>query len=304
MLGISTACMPGLSSSLDGFFKRSIEIGFDTFEIGVSSVKVSKKDVLNCQRRLKLKVASVHNIFTDKPVDPENKRGDFLASADEKKREETIELTLETAKFAKSLGARVVVLHAGYIEDKDLKESCRDFKKRWAEGNTHLQVLREHLREMRTRYAYEYVERVIRSLRTLCQRDRETLFCLEPRVNFYEIPSLKEMEGIFNRIKEYNLCYWHDTGHCQVQENLGLSRQEDWLKTFREKMVGIHLHDVRCLEDHLLPGLGDMDFSLIRKYLLKKTIKVVEVGSKVSEEELRKGVDFLGKAGLEFLAEG
>ncbi|MBU0478778.1 sugar phosphate isomerase/epimerase [bacterium] len=299
MLGISTACMPGLSSNLDEFFKRSTGIGFGTFEIGVSSSRVSKKDILNCQRRLNLKVASVHNIFTDKPVDPENKRGDFLASADEKKREETIELTLETAKFAKSLGARVVVLHAGYIEDKDLKESYRDFKKRWSEGSTHLQVLREHLLEMRTRYAYEYVERVIRSLKTLCQRDRETLFCLEPRVNFYEIPSLKEMEGIFNRIKEYNLCYWHDTGHCQVQENMGLSRQEDWLKTFREKMVGIHLHDVRCLEDHLLPGLGDMDFSLVRKYLSKKTIKIVEVGGNVSGEDLKESLNFLKRTGID-----
>ena len=300
MLNISTACMPGLSSNLDGFFKRGTEIGFDGFEIGVSSVKVSKKDILDCQRRLNFKVASVHNIFADKPVDSDNKRGDFLASADEKKREETIELTLETAKFAKSLGAKAVILHAGYIEDEDLREGYRDFKKRWAREKGHLQALREHLREMRTFSAHEYAENVIRSLRTLCQRDRETLFCLEPRVNFYEIPSLKEMQAIFNRVEEYNLRYWHDTGHCQVQENLGLSRQEDWLETFKDKMVGVHLHDVRGLEDHLAPGIGDMDFSLVRKYLSKETIKVVEVGSNISDKELSKSLNFLKRTGLAF----
>ena len=300
MLGISTACMPGLSSNLDVFFKRSTEIGFSGFEIGVSSVKVSKKDILNCQKRLNLKIASVHNIFADKLVDPENKRGDFLASADEKKREETIELTLETARFARQLGARAVILHAGYIEDEDLKEDYRDFKKRWDREKGNLQALRAHLREMRTFSAYEYVQNVIRSLKTLCQRDRETLFCLEPRVNFYEIPSLKEMETIFNRVEEHNLCYWHDTGHCQVQENMGLSRQEDWLKTFKEKMVGIHLHDVRGLKDHLAPGIGDVDFSLVGGYLSKETIKVVEVGSDVSDKELSKSLTFLKRTGLDF----
>jgi len=181
-----------------------------------------------------------------------------------------------------------------------LREGYRDFKKRWAREKGHLQALREHLREMRTFSAHEYAENVIRSLRTLCQRDRETLFCLEPRVNFYEIPSLKEMQAIFNRVEEYNLRYWHDTGHCQVQENLGLSRQEDWLETFKDKMVGVHLHDVGGLEDHLAPGIGDMDFSLVRKYLSKETIKVVEVGSNISDKELSKSLNFLKRTGLAF----
>ena len=300
MLGISTACMPGLSSNLEGLFKRSIELGFAAFEIGLTSVETSKKDVLDWQRRMKPKVVSVHNLFTDKTVDPENKRGDFLASPDERKREETIELTLETANFAKKLGAGVVVLHAGYIEEKGLRESYRDFKERWCrrKESWHLKAWSDHLHKSRARYAYDYVERVIRSLRTLCQRDSETLFCLEPRVNFYEIPNLKEMEEIFDRVKEHNLRYWHDTGHCQVQENLGLSRQEDWLKTFGERMVGIHLHDVKWIEDHFPPGIGDVDFSLVKRYLPEETIKVVEVGDEFCKEDLRESLDFLERIGL------
>ena len=295
MLGISTACMPGLASNLEGFFKRSIEIGFGAFEVGVSSVGTSKKDILDWQKRLNPRVVSVHNLFADKPVDPENRRGDFLASPDEKKRLETIELTLETANLAQELGAKAVVLHAGYIEDKCLKESYGDFKKRWHRGKEcrHLKVRRDDLHKMRARYARDYVERVIRSLKTLCRRDREVLFCLEPRVYFYEFPNLREMEEIFDRVKEDNLRYWHDTGHCQVQENLGFARQEDWLKAFGKRMVGVHLHDVRLLEDHFPPGTGDVDFSLVKKYLTEETIKVVEVRGNVSGEELREGLDFL-----------
>ena len=300
MLGISTACMPGLSSNLEGLFKKGIELGFEAFEIGVSSVQTSKKDIRDWQKRLNLKVVSVHNLFADKAVDPENKRGDFLASPDERKRQETVEATLETAKFAKELGGRAVILHAGYIDEKGLMNSYRDFRERWCrrKKSQHLKLWRKRLKERRARYARDYVERAVRSLRALCQRDSETLFCLEPRVNFYEIPNLREMEEIFDRGKEHNLRYWHDTGHCQVQENLGLSNQEDWLKAFGEKMVGIHLHDVRWLGDHLPPGVGDVDFSLVKKYLSEETIKVVEVGSNVSEEELRESLVFLKRTRL------
>ena len=300
MLGISTACLPGprLNRGLAEFFKSGIEIGFETFEVGVSSVKVSKKDILNWQRRLNLNVASVHNIFTDKPIDPENRRGDLLASSDEKKREETIELTLKTAKFAEELGARAVVLHAGYIKEELLRENCREFKEMWSKGESSLQVLREHLSEMRARYACEYVERVIKSMKTLCRENHKILFCLEPRVNFYEIPNIEEMEEIFDRVKEVNLCYWHDTGHCQVQENLGLSIQEAWLAAFGERMLGIHLHDTRLLKDHLPPGMGDVDFSLIKKYLRQETIKIVEVGDRVTKEELKKSLIFLERTGI------
>lgn len=300
MLGISTACMPGLASNLEEFFKFATDIGFRAFEMGISSVETTKEDILDWQKRQKPKVVSVHNLFADKAVDPENRRGDFLASPDEEKRRETVEATLKTAEFARELGARAVILHAGYIEEKGLRKSYRDFRERWCrrKESRHLKAWREHLCERRDGYAYDYVGRVVRSLRTLCQRDSETMFCLEPRVNLYEIPNLREMEEIFDRVKEDNLRYWHDTGHCQVQENLGLSRQEDWLKAFGKKMVGIHLHDVRWLGDHLTPGVGDVDFSLVKKYLPEETIKVVEVGDNVSAEELRKGVNFLERRGI------
>lgn len=302
MLGISTACISGprLNQGLAEFFKTSIEIGFSTFEIGVSSVKTSKKDILNWQKRLNLNIASVHNLFTDKPIDAENRRGDFLASSDEKRREETIKLTLKTAKFAEELGARAVILHAGYIKEGHLRENCRDFKESWSRGEEPLglEITRKHLSEIRTKYAYKYVERVIRSLKTVCRENRKILFCLEPRVNFYEIPNLKETEEIFARVKEPNLCYWHDTGHAQAQENLGLSAQEDWLKTFGERMAGIHLHDTRLLKDHLPPGIGKVNFPLIKKYLQQETIKIIEVGDRATKEELKKSLIFLDRTGI------
>ena len=300
MLGISTACMPGFSSNLGEFFRTSIEMGFGAFEVGVSSAETSGKDILDLQRRLNLKVVSVHNLFTDKTVDPDNKRGDFLASSDEKKRWKTIEATLETAKFARELGAKAVILHTGYIEEECLRESYRDLKEGWLreEDPLDFEVLRKDLTEMRAEYAHEYVEMVISSLKMLCRQDHEILFCLEPRVNFYEIPNLEEMEEIFDRVKEHNLCYWHDTGHCQIQQNLGLTTQEEWFRVFGERMVGIHLHDTVLLEDHFPPGMGDVDFFLIKKYLPEETVKIVEVAGRTTKEDLEKSLIFLDRRGL------
>jgi sugar phosphate isomerase/epimerase len=58
-------------------------------------------------------------------------------------------------------------------------------------------------------------------------------------------------------------------------------------------MAGIHLHDVRGLDDHLAPGQGEVDFEEIKPFLRPSTIKILEVHSRVPREEVLKGIRLL-----------
>lgn len=64
-------------------------------------------------------------------------------------------------------------------------------------------------------------------------------------------------------------------------------------------MVGVHLHDVKGYSDHHVPGIGEVDFDLLKKYLKKDTIKILEIHPRETEKDLMDGVDFLKGIGLD-----
>ena len=92
--------------------------------------------------------------------------------------------------------------------------------------------------------------------------------------------------------------YWHDTGHAEVQQQLGFAFHEDWLSRFRDRMVGIHLHDIRGISDHHAPGKGTMNWEMIAKYLPRGVVKVCEIGEWNDEERMKGAVRFLRERGI------
>jgi sugar phosphate isomerase/epimerase len=58
-------------------------------------------------------------------------------------------------------------------------------------------------------------------------------------------------------------------------------------------MVGIHLHDVRGLEDHLAPGQGEADLKEVISMLKTHHIKILEINTRRTDrQELIKGIEF------------
>ena len=60
-------------------------------------------------------------------------------------------------------------------------------------------------------------------------------------------------------------------------------------------MVGIHLHDIQGLEDHLPPDMGELDFIELRPFLKAPVIKILEVNHKSSRKDLKEGIKFLNR---------
>ena len=109
---------------------------------------------------------------------------------------------------------------------------------------------------------------------------------------------MDEMAELLDEVSEHLAGYWHDVGHAEVQQQLGFSFHEEWLLRFRDRMVGIHLHDIRGISDHRAPGRGNMNWEMIAKYLPRGIVKVCEIGEWNDEEQMQGVIKFLQKKGI------
>jgi sugar phosphate isomerase/epimerase len=123
---------------------------------------------------------------------------------------------------------------------------------------------------------------------------------IEIRNHLHEVPSPNEIARILETFHGAPIGYWHDVGHAEVQERVGLLNQQAVLDRFTkdvgEQLLGVHLHDVRGLEDHLPPGQGTVDFTRLAP-LLAGCFKVLEVRP-APVGQVREGVEVLRSAGI------
>jgi sugar phosphate isomerase/epimerase len=61
-------------------------------------------------------------------------------------------------------------------------------------------------------------------------------------------------------------------------------------------MIGVHLHDVRGLDDHLAPRQGELDYNAIKPFIKPSIIPVLEVHHKVKRKVLLEGIRTIKQA--------
>ncbi|MBW1983013.1 MAG: TIM barrel protein, partial [Deltaproteobacteria bacterium] len=121
---------------------------------------------------------------------------------------------------------------------------------------------------------------------------------LENRVNYHEIPSLEEMEYFLTAFEGRPIGYWHDLGHAEIQDRLGFCSHNEWLSWFSSRMIGVHLHDVRGIDDHYAPGTGDLDWDLLARSIPGHALKVCELANWNAPENVAEAVTFLKNKGI------
>ncbi len=92
--------------------------------------------------------------------------------------------------------------------------------------------------------------------------------------------------------------YWHDVGHVRKQQLLGLATQEEYLRRFAGRLLGIHLHDTRYDRDHFSPGMGEIDFRPLAGLVPPGALRTLELSDVPTPEDVRRGLHLLGALGL------
>jgi sugar phosphate isomerase/epimerase len=269
--------------------------GFDTVELGFALSKEMVDQIADIYRAGELRISSLHNMCPI-PAGMERAKAtpDYysMTSLHESERKQACEIAATTIEYAKALGARAVVLHTGFV---NIRDRLRELAAAFSDKEKYAEIKSEMIRD-REAVKRPYIDSLIKSLQELSPIavSNGIALAVETRYHHRDIPIMDEYDEIFSYFKPGELFYWHDVGHAEAFERLGLARHDDYLKRFQNRLIGIHLHDIiGLINDHNAPGAGTFDFSRLKPYVTKDTIKVIEAHMPATAEELKHSVELL-----------
>ncbi len=270
------------------------KMGFRKIELNFTLTSKDICDIIFIKDREGIEITSLHNFCPiPKGVRRERASPDYysLSSLDEGERKKAIDATKTTIETAAKLNARVVILHTGGVEIKDKTKrlaAVLDDKPRYEE-------LKSRMLKERAENSPDYFAKALSSIEELLAftKKQDVLLGIENRYYYSEIPSIDEMGILLDRFNDEHIGYWHDVGHAQIFENIGLFEHKDYLDRFSSRMIGIHLHDITGTQDHLAPLQGGLDFSILKPYVRKDMLLVLEPHYPATSDQIRKGAEYL-----------
>jgi sugar phosphate isomerase/epimerase len=288
----------GRFSNMAGFVTKAKEFGFTHIEANASISPQMLSELL----KAKVPISSIHSpcpaTLSSRGIPVSSLS---LSSLNESDRMEAVSFTKQTIDLAVSVKARAIVLHMGEVPiDLSLQERLYELHEGGYAQTKEYNQAKEELVYQRNVQALHYLEIAKRSLQDISEYSQQKgiILGLETRLNFNEIPNIDEMAALLKNVPGNLVGYWHDVGHAEVQQQLGFSLHDEWLSRFRDRMVGIHLHDVLGISDHHAPGKGDVNWEMVTKYLPPKIVKVCEIGEWNNEEQIEGVVEFLQSKGV------
>ena len=290
--------VPTLGSTLDAI----AELGLSLIELNALT-PAQMAELPNELARRGMQVQSLHDPCPW-PADAEGaylprRQLGQLSFLDDEARAQAIDQAKTTIAWAERLGAQAVVIHLGRVEMPN--QQSRLFELLSSGEGAAFAALRDQETARREALKGPYLEHALASIRELGAYAERAGVALgvEVRDAYHEIPSLAEFEQVFAATEGLPVYYWHDTGHAHKQETLGLARQEDYLRRFRQRLLGIHLHDAVLDRDHLAPGDGVIDLGAVARLLPPGTLLTLELNTGVTLEEARRGLALLQTLGFD-----
>jgi sugar phosphate isomerase/epimerase len=282
---------------LDGFLRSAAELGFSGIELNheVNSAMLVGADLSAYH------FSSVHEPC---PADISTSRMAALdwqlSSDDEDKRRRAVRIAKRSIHLARDVGAALVVVHPGNVRgDGAIEQELRALFNAGKIDSVRGRGLREQLLEDRGRSAARRMEAAVRSLSELlaCAREEGIILGLENRYHYLDIPTPDEMSALLACGEPRELGVVYDVGHALAMDRLGFFAQDEWLERFADRIVEVHLHDVRGVEDHLAPGLGEVDFDRIAARLPRIALRTCELRPRNSPQQVAEGMEFLVRHG-------
>ncbi len=210
-----------------------------------------------------------------------------MSALDDAERQKAIAWTKATIDTAVHFKARVVVIHAGAVDFED--ERSLTLKDLCAQGKTDSPEFRDEklriltMREEKRQPYLKVLEESLEEILTYAQaQDREVGF--ETRYYPLEIPNYEEIGHFLKLFQHKGLFYWHDMGHAQMNEKLGITPNLEFLRRYSDQLRGMHVHDMKGVRDHLAPFTGEIPFSDFFPFFKKCNLNVFEIKSASKEE--------------------
>ena len=283
--------------SLVEFFEASRRLGFEKVELNhmLDSAMLGRVNLDNYQ------ISSIHEPCpADVSTEVLKDRDWLISSADEESRQKGVEAVKKSIDLAHKIGVKTIVVHAGNITgDLTREDQLRSLFEAGKADSLEFQFLNKTMIEDRAQLAPPRIEAVKKSLLELL--DYASHFGirlgLENRYHYYDVPTLEEMGDLLNLAGSDKLGFIYDVGHAQTLERLDFFPHKEWLDRYSDRMIGVHLHDVKGIVDHYAPGLGDVDFDMISPYLPEHAFRTCELQPMNTPEQVKASLKYLEEHG-------
>jgi sugar phosphate isomerase/epimerase len=275
------------------------ELGFEYAELS-HGIRISLvPGILEAVDAGEIKISSLHN-FCPLPMGIVHAAPNIYQFSAESPhdRDMAIRCTHKTLEFASRVRAPLVVLHLGSVEMKDYTEKLCSLLKRGERDSVKYSRLRAEALKALLAKKEKFFARTKETLRKILP-DAETrgikLGC-ENRQALEELPLDEDFKAFFQEFPSPNIVYWHDAGHAQIKENLGLSYHLGSLESHASRLAGFHLHDVIFPDrDHAAPGTGTIDYEALKPLVKPEHIKVFELNPSLLPDTVKTGIAHLKK---------
>lgn len=297
MLALSTAFISTVIDDGRQLLKALARYDITHFELDCRITRTQFEQIKANLKDIPLQVSSLHNYCPFPHLKPKAPPGGdyfMLSSTDRQERRMAVEWTIRTIENANDMEAPAVVLHCGAVEMTPCHESV--YKRFRAEGNTSeaMQALVSMEMRRRGQLSAPHLDALLFSLDRLLPVAQKygVVMGLENRYHYFEMPNSDELDVIFKAFAGAPVGYWHDTGHAHAQEQLGIVSQAVLLAAHGHRLAGLHLHDAKGLDDHLAPGLGEVEFGCLKGWVDPQRPLVIELAPGTAQQDVSRAVAF------------
>jgi sugar phosphate isomerase/epimerase len=275
------------------------ELGFAHAELSHGIRLSLVPGILDAVDAGEIKISSVHN-FCPLPMGVQHAAPNLyqFSAEGESDRQLAVKHTLKTFEFAARVKAPLVVLHLGSIEMKDYSGKLGRVLESDGKNSPKFEKLRDEALKTREAKKEKFFARMKETLRTILPEAEKRglkLGC-ENRQALEELPLDGDFENFLREFTSPAITYWHDTGHAQIKENLGVIQHTKFLESLAPRLAGFHIHDVVFPDrDHSAPGSGVIDFAALKRFVKPQHIKVFEFGPSMPPETAQNGIAYIKK---------
>jgi HAD superfamily hydrolase (TIGR01549 family) len=278
-------------------FTKARRLGFTGFELNNAVTPELYRQLDKNQ----FYVTTVHDPCPSDNSYAELKQADIaLSSLDEAQRRVSVDNLKRSIELAVRLGSRSVVIHCGSVICNHARDG--ELRKMWKQGLKHTPQYQQVLAEFtddREAHKAPHISQVLKSLEEVIgfAHGSGVALALENRNRYFDIPLPDELELFLALSGGRYYGFQFDIGHAYNQDALGTVPFHVWMERFQERLIGVHLHDVAGIQDHRVPGTGDLDFHRIAPIITDGVLCTLEIGPDASLDEIARGLELLVETG-------
>jgi sugar phosphate isomerase/epimerase len=283
----------------DGYamLREMADLGFAWAELSHGIRITLVPGILKAVEEGVIKISSCHN-FCPLPTGVMHAAPNLYvpSSNDPRERDQWMRHSKRTIDFAHQLKAAKVVLHLGSVEFSWLNPATKinAYVEEHAGQDltadaSYQKLLAKSLAKLKERMP-PYWANTQQGLRELLPYAEEKGIKLgfENRERFEELPLDADHPALIAAMARPAACgYWHDVGHAQIKQNMGLLNHREHLEKNAPNAIGFHLHDVSADgHDHQPIGSGKIDFDMVSSFWRPEHSLIIELSPRLTVEEV------------------